>query len=131
MLHAAVLDKLPCERDLYVGARVNRKRRASAYVIYNISNNLQQERRLTTNNQYNRLAASGQTFGNSRTGSVPVWLPDHAAAQPPARHCPFFQYLEPLKRRFIKWLAHAAQREATQAPTIAEWWPLLWATEID
>eukprot|EP00959_Pyramimonas_sp_CCMP1952_P045391 948064-Pyramimonas_sp.AAC.1 len=23
------------------------------------------------------------------------------------------------------------EREATQAPTIAEWWPLLWATDID
>eukprot|EP00959_Pyramimonas_sp_CCMP1952_P308956 6465663-Pyramimonas_sp.AAC.1 len=131
LLHVVDPDQFPYERDLHFGARVNRQRRASAYVIYNISNNLQQERKWTTTNQYRRSAASGQTFGHSRAGSVPAWIPDHAAAQPPARHGPFFQHLEPLKRRLIKWLAHLAQREETQAPTIAEWWPLLRATEID
>eukprot|EP00959_Pyramimonas_sp_CCMP1952_P450321 9428848-Pyramimonas_sp.AAC.1 len=86
LLHVVDPDQPPYDRDLYVGARVNRQRRASADVIYNISNNLQQERKWTTNNQYRRLAASGQTLGNSRAGSVPAWVPDHAAAQPPARH---------------------------------------------
>eukprot|EP00959_Pyramimonas_sp_CCMP1952_P149969 3138170-Pyramimonas_sp.AAC.1 len=44
LLHVVDLDKLPHERDLYVGARVNRQRRASADVIYNISSNLKLER---------------------------------------------------------------------------------------
>eukprot|EP00959_Pyramimonas_sp_CCMP1952_P156826 3279807-Pyramimonas_sp.AAC.1 len=77
------------------------------------------------------MAASGQTFGNSRPGSVPAWFPDDAAAQPPARHGPFFQHLEPLKRRFIKRVAFLSERQGVKAPTIAEWWPLLWATDID
>eukprot|EP00959_Pyramimonas_sp_CCMP1952_P347395 7275962-Pyramimonas_sp.AAC.1 len=68
--------------------------------------------------------------GARRMSSRLAWLLRHVAAEPPARHCPFFQYLEPLKGRFIEWLAHVAEREATQAPTIAEWWPLLWATDI-
>eukprot|EP00959_Pyramimonas_sp_CCMP1952_P152827 3197409-Pyramimonas_sp.AAC.1 len=77
----------------------------------NINNNLKLERKWATNNQQLILAASGQTFGDSRPGSVHAWVPERVAAQPPARHGPFFQYLEPLKRRFIKWLAHLAARE--------------------
>eukprot|EP00959_Pyramimonas_sp_CCMP1952_P359394 7525492-Pyramimonas_sp.AAC.1 len=45
-----------------------------------------------------------QIEDGARPGSVPAWAPDSAAAQPPARRGLFFQYLEPLKRRFIKWL---------------------------
>eukprot|EP00959_Pyramimonas_sp_CCMP1952_P249022 5205518-Pyramimonas_sp.AAC.1 len=96
-----------------------------------MSNNLKLERKSVAENGYTLMAASGQTFGNSRLGSVPAWIPARAAAQPPARRGPFFQYLEPLKRRFIKWIAHLAERQRVRAPPIAEWWPLLWATEID
>eukprot|EP00959_Pyramimonas_sp_CCMP1952_P269761 5639524-Pyramimonas_sp.AAC.1 len=93
-LHVVDLDKLPCERDRYVGVRVSRQQTASADVIYNISSNLKLERKWATHRQYISLAASGQTFGHSRPGSVPAWIPEHAAAQPPAPHGPFFQYLE-------------------------------------
>eukprot|EP00959_Pyramimonas_sp_CCMP1952_P054151 1132886-Pyramimonas_sp.AAC.1 len=79
----------------------------------NMRNNLKLECKWATHDQYLILAASGQTFGNSRPGSVPAWIPQHVAAQQPARHGPFFQYLEPLKRRFIKWLAHLAKRECS------------------
>eukprot|EP00959_Pyramimonas_sp_CCMP1952_P360872 7557937-Pyramimonas_sp.AAC.1 len=43
-LHVVNANELPRERDARVGARVERQRRASADVIYNISNNLRQER---------------------------------------------------------------------------------------
>eukprot|EP00959_Pyramimonas_sp_CCMP1952_P176407 3686406-Pyramimonas_sp.AAC.1 len=53
-------------------------------------NNLKLDRKWATNNQYILMAASGQTFGNSRPGIVPTWIPEHVAAQPPARHGPCF-----------------------------------------
>eukprot|EP00959_Pyramimonas_sp_CCMP1952_P091516 1915964-Pyramimonas_sp.AAC.1 len=51
----------------------------------NINNNLKRERKWA-NGGYTTMAAAGQTFGNSRPGSVPAWIPGDAAAQPPARH---------------------------------------------
>eukprot|EP00959_Pyramimonas_sp_CCMP1952_P321640 6730517-Pyramimonas_sp.AAC.1 len=60
------------------------------------------------------MAAAGQIFGNSQPGNFPAWVPAGAAAQPPARHGPFFQYLKPLTRRFIEWLAFSASRARTQ-----------------
>eukprot|EP00959_Pyramimonas_sp_CCMP1952_P395635 8289666-Pyramimonas_sp.AAC.1 len=96
----------------------------------NINANLKMERKWV-NGGCTVMAAAGQTFGNSRPGSVPAWVPDSAAAQPPARHGPFFQYVELLKRRFIKSLEFLAQRTQANEPTIAEWWPLIWATDID
>eukprot|EP00959_Pyramimonas_sp_CCMP1952_P378224 7923117-Pyramimonas_sp.AAC.1 len=68
--------------------------------------------RTWANGGYTVMAAAGQTFGNSRPASVPAWVPDCVAAQPPARHGPFFQYIEPLKRRFIKWLELLGKRPA-------------------
>eukprot|EP00959_Pyramimonas_sp_CCMP1952_P038922 815027-Pyramimonas_sp.AAC.1 len=63
----------------------------------NANNNWKLERKWA-NCGCTTMAAAGQTFGNGRPGSVPAWTPDDAAAQPPARHEPFFQHLEPLKR---------------------------------
>eukprot|EP00959_Pyramimonas_sp_CCMP1952_P029059 609579-Pyramimonas_sp.AAC.1 len=75
------------------------------------------------NGGYTVMAAAGQTFGNSRPCSVPAWVPDGAAAQPPAHRGPFFQYVEPLRRRFIKWLEFLALRAQANELTIAEWCP--------
>eukprot|EP00959_Pyramimonas_sp_CCMP1952_P394985 8275600-Pyramimonas_sp.AAC.1 len=69
------------------------------------------------------FAVGGQTSSNQQPGTAPTWVPDSAAAQPPARHDTFFQVLEPLKLRFMRWLAHSAKLENIEAPTAATWWP--------
>eukprot|EP00959_Pyramimonas_sp_CCMP1952_P347963 7288639-Pyramimonas_sp.AAC.1 len=78
-----------------------------------ISSNQQQERKWVEG-AFTRMAATGQIFGNSQPGNFPAWVPADAAAQPPARHGPFFRYLKPLTRRFIEWLAFSAARARTQ-----------------
>eukprot|EP00959_Pyramimonas_sp_CCMP1952_P440189 9215646-Pyramimonas_sp.AAC.1 len=113
---------LPCNRPEWIKVRGFRQQRASALVTKNISNNHQQERKWA-NGDFVKMAATGQIFGNSLPGNFPAWVPTDAAAQPPARHGPFFQYLRPLVRRFTEWLAHSASRARRQTPAIEIWWP--------
>eukprot|EP00959_Pyramimonas_sp_CCMP1952_P069116 1442886-Pyramimonas_sp.AAC.1 len=49
----------------------------------------------------NKVASAGGTCVTSMPGTVPSWRPSSASEQPPARHEPFFQYLEPLKLRYL------------------------------
>eukprot|EP00959_Pyramimonas_sp_CCMP1952_P143606 3006437-Pyramimonas_sp.AAC.1 len=63
----------------------------------------------------------------SQPGTVPSWRPDSVSAQPQARHEPYFQYLEPLKLRFIDWLEH---KHGDDHPTAAQWWPWIWTPDL-
>ena len=106
----------------------------STKIMARINANLELERKWAENaDQRLVMAAGGQTFSIHLPGHVPAWVPSSAAAQPPTRHDPFFQFLEPLKSRFIKWLAYLAKLERPPAdePKLSTWWPLLWATDID
>eukprot|EP00959_Pyramimonas_sp_CCMP1952_P299020 6254470-Pyramimonas_sp.AAC.1 len=79
-------------------------------------------------NTRSKAALADCAFINSQPGTVPSWSPDNASAQPPARHEPYFQYLEPLKLRFIDWLKH---EHGDTHPTAAQWRPLIWTPDLD
>eukprot|EP00959_Pyramimonas_sp_CCMP1952_P385668 8082316-Pyramimonas_sp.AAC.1 len=79
-----------------------------------------------------RRATVGRTFSSGQSRTVPARKPAGAAAQPPALHSPCFQYLEPLiKLRFVDWLKHGAGKTGDDPPTAANWWPLIWAPDVD
>eukprot|EP00959_Pyramimonas_sp_CCMP1952_P036108 755457-Pyramimonas_sp.AAC.1 len=75
-----------------------------------------------------KIALAAGTFMPSQPGALPSWRHDSASAQPPARHEPYVQYLEPLKLRFIDWLEH---KHGDAHPAAAQWWPLIWAPDLD
>eukprot|EP00959_Pyramimonas_sp_CCMP1952_P044015 919974-Pyramimonas_sp.AAC.1 len=77
------------------------------------------------------FAAGSQTFSNRQAGTAPSWVSDCAAPQSSVRREPFFQFLEPLKLRFVSWLVRGAKLGGNQLPTAATWWPLVWSSDVD
>ena len=93
-VHDAASLPAPYKRDQYVKARQSRQETSSADVMKLVNAHHKHERKWCdeSNGAASRAncGAAGQTFASSVPGNVPAWTPTSAAAQPPARHGPYF-----------------------------------------
>eukprot|EP00959_Pyramimonas_sp_CCMP1952_P276018 5769501-Pyramimonas_sp.AAC.1 len=102
---------------------------SSSDALENLNKAEERQRKWVSDAQIrSRAALAGCTSINSQPGAVLSWRPDSASAQPPACHGPYFQYVEPPKLRFIDW---PKSKHGDNAPTAAQWWPLIWTPDLD